>query len=353
MDNTKKEKKSRRVWMKLLIALAVIFVAVPLVFNLALDMHPQLLIGLFQGYQNQNSYEPRFGLTPGKTVRENGIVYLNDIKYGEEYPNSFLDISYPDGEIEKPRPTFLYIHGGGFFGGDKIAGDPLAVNTDSNYLFDSITHEGYNLVNINYALVPQYRFPTPELQLDQAIAFLLEHAGEYHLDMTDVTIMGQSGGAVMTAQYGAMISNPEYAKLYGITPALSPEAVRCLVIDDAPLIFDHFDRSGKRLLGNFISGNSFPSKEQKDMYDPIGYVTGTYPTSFVIGNNYNGNGYAYDMEQLYNRLRAGGVDCEFFYEPYEDGTEPGHGYLSNLKNDALAQKCYAAMIDFLDAQQAE
>lgn len=82
---------------------------------------------------------------------------------------------------------------------------------------------------------------------------------------------------------------------------------------DAPLIFDHFDRSGKRLLGN--------------MYDPIGYVNNSYPTSFVIGNNYNGNGYAYDMEQLFHKLQDCGVKCKFFYDRYENGTEPGHGYL--------------------------
>ena len=347
MSNVKPKRRPGRLWMKILIVLVILFVAVPFLFSLVLDIHPQLLIGLFQGYQDQNSYEPRFGLTPGETIRENGIVYLNDIRYGEEYPNSFLDISYPDSDMEKVRPTFLYIHGGGFFGGDKIAGDPLAVNSDSNYLFDSIIQEGYNLVNMNYALVPQYHFPTPELQLDQAIAFLQEHAEEYHLDMTNVIIMGQSGGAVMTAQYGAMISNPEYARLYGITPALSPEAVKCLIIDDAPLIFNHFDRNGKRLLGNFICGTSFPSAEQKDMYDPIGYVNGTYPKAFIIGNNYRGNGYAYDMEQLYDKLTANGVECGFFYDTYADGTEAGHGYLSDLKNDELARQCYEAMMDFL------
>jgi len=186
---------------------------------------------------------------------------------------------------------------------------------------------------------------TPVLQTE--IAFLQEHAEEYHLDMTNVIIMGQSGGAVMTAQYGAMISNPEYARLYGITPSLAPEAVKCLIIDDAPLVFDHFDRNGKRLLGNFICGTSFPSEKQKDMYDPIGYVNEMYPTAFIIGNNYHGNGYAYDMEQLYDKLTANGVECSFFYGTYADGTEAGHGYLSNLKDDELAKQCYDAMMDFL------
>ena len=346
MRNTGKQ-EPRRLWVKILITLIVLICTVPWVLGLVIDAHPQLLIGLFQGYQNQNSFGPRYDTTPGRAVKENGIVYLNDIAYADEYPNSYLDIYYPDENTEILRPTFLYLHGGGFFGGDKILGDPMAVNSDVNELFDRIILEGYNFVSINYALVPQYHFPTPELQMDQAIHFLLEHATEYHLDMTDVIIMGQSAGAILTAQYGAMLSNPEYAKLYGITPALSPEAVKCLIIDDAPLIFDHFDRNGKRLLGNFICGTSTPSQAQTNMYNPIGYVNDAYPATFLIGSNYRGNGYAYDMEQLSSALRECGVICEFFYDTYADGSEPMHGFLSNLKQDELAQRCYAAIIEFL------
>ena len=175
---------------------------------------------------------------------------------------------------------------------------------------------------------------TPVLQTE--IAFLQEHAEEYHLDMTNVIIMGQSGGAVMTAQYGAMISNPEYARLYGITPSLAPEAVKCLIIDDAPLVFDHFDRNGKRLLGNFICGTSFPSEAQKDMYDPIGYVNGTYPTAFIIGNNYHGNGYAYDMEQLYDKLTANGVECKKY--------DSNPGYYLGLHRGGSKLSCFESRL---------
>lgn len=87
------------------------------------------------------------------------------------------------------------------------------------------------------------------------------------------------------------------------------------------------------------------------MYNPISYVNNNYPASFIIGNNYDGNGYAYDMERLFNELKDNGVTCDFFYGTYDDGTEPGHGYLSNLKNDALAQQCYNAMISFLNSSK--
>lgn len=346
MENQIKKRKLPKGLKVIGIIVLVIFI-LKIITGLILDFYPQVLIGLFQGYQNQNSYEPRNGAIPSRTVKENGMLYLNDIKYADEYPNSFLDITYPNKNVEEKRSTFIYIHGGGFFGGDKVSGDPLAQNDDSNYLFDSIVKENYNLINMNYALVPQYKFPVPEIQLHQAIEFLVNHADEYHLDMHNVIIMGQSGGAVLTGQYGAMVSNPEYAKLYNITPALSVEDINCLVIDDAPYDWEHFGKDSKRLLGNFINGNIYPSKKQLNMYDPTSHVTKNYPKSFILGNNYDGNGYAYDMEKLANKLKENNVEYEFFYDKYEDGTEPGHGYLSDLKNDKLAPKAYKAMMEFI------
>ena len=38
----------------------------------------------------------------------------------------------------------------------------------------------------------------------------------------------------MASQLGSIITNPEYAELLGITPALKPEQVKAVVIDDAP-----------------------------------------------------------------------------------------------------------------------
>lgn len=70
--------------------------------------------------------------------------------------------------IVRNRPTIVYFHGGRYLGGDKAIGDPLAVNYDSNYLFDKLVLEGYNLVNVNYVLVPEYNFPSPIIQMKKA-----------------------------------------------------------------------------------------------------------------------------------------------------------------------------------------
>lgn len=44
----------------------------------------------------------------------------------------------------------------------------------------------------------------------------------------------------MASQLGSIITNPEYAELLGITPALKPEQVKAVVIDDAPSTTKHF-----------------------------------------------------------------------------------------------------------------
>ena len=92
--------------------------------------HPQIIIGgiqkmLYRNGKPINSYQP---FAPAmRRVKENGQLYVTEIQYGTDYPNSYLDITYPNEDTTVCRPTVIYFHGGGFFGGDKSMGDPMAV----------------------------------------------------------------------------------------------------------------------------------------------------------------------------------------------------------------------------------
>ncbi|WP_226345519.1 alpha/beta hydrolase [Agilicoccus flavus] len=148
---------------------------------------PQVAVGALQTalYRDGAEINPKHPLhPPQERVRDNGILYRNDIRFGDTFPNSFLDISYATADKTVPRPTIIYWHGGGFFGGDKAMGDPMAASDDSNKLFDELILEGYNLVNINYVLVPDHHFPDPVLQMNEAVNYLVAHAEELHLDRT-------------------------------------------------------------------------------------------------------------------------------------------------------------------------
>ena len=155
-----------------------------------------------------NSFEP---MRPAKrAVKENGQLMVTEIRYGTKFMNSYLDITYPNEDTSVKRPTVFYTHGGGFFGGSKTMGDPMAAGDDSNFLFEDIVKAGYNFVNVDYVLTPEGHFPDQLMQLTEAIDFCAEHASEYGLDMTNVVVMGSSAGAILTGQYGALLANPEY-----------------------------------------------------------------------------------------------------------------------------------------------
>ena len=206
---SRKQGKRRHGFLK---ALAIILI-IAIGGYFYLMTHTQIIVGaiqkLSQGTVNtKNLFSPLGDPTEG--VKENGQYIITEIKYSDVYPNSYLDITYPNADMTEQRPTLIYFHGGGFFGGSKSVGDPLA-GSDATALLDDICAEGFNLVNIDYALVPEYHFPVPLIQANMAFQFLMEHADEYHLDMSRVVIMGSSAGAIMTSQLRGIISQPAYA----------------------------------------------------------------------------------------------------------------------------------------------
>lgn len=318
--------------------------AIILILYFVLTCNTQIVIGLLQkmsyGDNTINSYEPFYDPIDGK--KDNGQYLISEINYDTEYPNSFLDITYPDENREVDRPTLFYFHGGGFFAGSKNMGDPMAA-TEATYLLDDICAAGYNIVNVDYALVPDCHFPVPLIQANRAIAYIQEHADEYHLNMNNVVIMGSSAGAIMTSQLGSIITNPEYAKLLGITPALKPEQVKAVVIDDAPLDYKAFPLATKILIGNYVKGSVYLSKEEIKEYNNIQNLTENYPAAVLLGSEYR-----HDMEVMHEELDK--LGCEHLHiDPYiEHGLIKPHCFVSAERVDPIAKEAFDRMIEYLN-----
>ncbi|MBR3345774.1 MAG: hypothetical protein IKG37_01715, partial [Solobacterium sp.] len=111
-------RKATRKKYTILIILAILL-AVPAAAVLILMTHTQIIVGAIQkisaGTVNTiNSYEP-LG-EPMEDIKDNGQYIITEIRYSENYPNSYLDITYPSENRDASCPTFIYFHGGGFFG---------------------------------------------------------------------------------------------------------------------------------------------------------------------------------------------------------------------------------------------
>ena len=329
-----------------MIILAVLL-AFPVIAALTLMTHTQIIVGTIQKLSAStvntiNSYEP-LG-EPMEGVKDNGQYIITEIRYSDKYPNSFLDITYPDENRETSRPTFIYFHGGGFFGGSKSVGDPLA-ESDATALLDDICAEGFNLVNIDYVLVPEYHFPAPLMQANEAFQFLIEHAEDYHLDMDQVVIMGSFAGAIMTSQLGSIITNPAYAEALEISPALKPEQITAVVLDDAPLAYEKFSMGTKVLVGNYVKGSVFLSREEIQKYNNILWVNSDYPPAILLGSEYY-----VDMRDMDTALTEAEVTHTLIDPLAERGLQMAHCFVASERAEDVARNAFERMSEFLKYQ---
>jgi acetyl esterase/lipase len=108
-----------------------------------------------------------------------------DVRYGPHARN-VLDLYLPAAS-NQPTPLVLYIHGGGFRGGDKKSLSPA----DAKAYLDA----GFAVAALNYRLTDTAPMPAAYLDCARGLQFLRQHAKKWNLDPARVASTGGSAGA--------------------------------------------------------------------------------------------------------------------------------------------------------------
>lgn len=127
---------------------------------------------------------------------------FTDIPYsgGSEYQK--LDIALP-AEGGGPFPVVVFIHGGGWYYGDKH-------NVHTTVAWDNIPPAGFALVSVNYRLTTEASWPAQIYDCKAAIRYIRAHAAEYKLDANRIAVWGNSAGGQLSAVLAATNGNPDY-----------------------------------------------------------------------------------------------------------------------------------------------
>lgn len=107
-----------------------------------------------------------------------------DIKYGEHERHA-IDLYLA--ESDQPTPLVIYIHGGGFVGGDK--------RSVSGGMIRSMHQAGISVAAIHYRFIREQQFPVPFTDSARAVQFLRHNAKKYNLDTKRFAATGGSAGA--------------------------------------------------------------------------------------------------------------------------------------------------------------
>ena len=95
-------------------------------------------------------------------------------------------------QTDGKRPVVVICPGGGYEMTSDREAEPIAMQ----YLA-----RGYHAVILRYSVAPA-RYPLALMQLAKTVAYLREHAGEFHIDTDKIILQGFSAGGHLAASLG-------------------------------------------------------------------------------------------------------------------------------------------------------
>ena len=239
-----------------------------------------------------------------------GVTQCHNLSYGPHGKWSRLDVYYPEG-TQEPLPTIVSIHGGGFVYGTK--------EIYRRYCMD-MARRGFAVVNFNYRLAPENRFPAPLEDTNAVLQWIAAHAGKYHLDPQRIILLGDSAGAQLTSHYAAIATNPAFAAHFGFTvPSIRIRAVG--------LFCGFYDTSD---FGTGPSDYLAPDAKADDPRFPVlCAVTPQFPPAFIATSCHDFLKTA--AEPMYEFLTAKGIGAQYRCYGTEERKEVGHVFHVNIR----------------------
>ncbi|TJZ99932.1 alpha/beta hydrolase [Bacillus thuringiensis] len=240
----------------------------------------------------------------------NETKIVKDISYNSKFPNGNLDIIYPKNDMEK-RSIIFWMHGGGFVGGDKA--------DITGYAVELAAH-GYIVVNINYALAPKNKYPTPVLQLGEAYKYIQENAKKYNLNLDRVYFAGDSAGAQISGQFVMIQTSEEYAKLAKIDAIVTPSTIKGVLLFCGPYHMPALAKiEATKEIQNFLRTTGWAylgekyweSSPKVQVASILNHVTKNYPTTFITDGNTGS--FENQGKELASALRNKGVSVDSLF----------------------------------------
>jgi len=334
-------KKARRPWHRTKLALGIIVAVVAVVAIIgSISPWPSAMIirAVFTKGGDATAAEM------DKHVPDTKLDEQLDVSYGDAGADTTMDVFRP-ASADGPLPTVVWIHGGAWISGAKENVDPY---------MRILAAEGYTTIAVNYTIGPEGVYPLAVHQLNDALAYIDEHAEELGVDPKQIVLAGDSAGGQLASQMATLITSPDYAEIMGIKPTLAADQVvatvlNCGVYDLAALArLDGIAGWGfKSAMWAYSGTRTWAEDSTGATMSTVDWVTADFPTTYISGGNGDGLTWLQSIPMA-QRLDELGVDVttQFWPAPHEPALP--HEYQFHLDMPD-AQTALEKTIDFLNA----
>jgi acetyl esterase/lipase len=223
--------------------------------------------------------------------------------------------------LPQPLPAVLVVHGGSW-----SARSPADMDRICRFL----AARGFVVVNVAYRLAPQFLYPAPLRDLQQALDWMVANADPLGIDPSRIGAFGYSAGAHLVALLALLEAAPAARN----RPARG-HALRAVVAGGIPADLTKWPQSPivKRFLG--VSFRSDPQLWVEA--SPVAHVSGAAPPFLLYHGGLDRLVEADQSRHLQRRLAAAGVRAELHEWPY-------HGHLSMFLLSRSALRHSAAFL---------
>lgn len=245
------------------------------------------------------------------------IERFDSLVYGADPVWQSLDVYRPRAQAGK-LPVIVSFHGGAWVYGSKEV---------YQYYCMDLALRGFAVVNYNYRLAPENRFPAALADTNSVFAWVLDHAEEYGFDTDAVFAVGDSAGAMGIAQYACIVTNPAYAAAY---PFAVPAGLRLRGIALNCGIYQAIGRGAE--LADYLPEQN--SEEVLRLLHVPDHVTADFPPSYVMTSNRD----FLHAEPVHLLEKFDQLGVPYRYRMYGDAEHPlWHVFHCDLRLDAAKQ----------------
>lgn len=268
------------------------------------------------------------------------ITVYNDAEYPSKYGTNVLDIYLPR-SINHPTATIIWMHGGGYVGGDK---------REARYFASSLAANGFAVVSFNYELAPEANYPTPLIQLGEVCEFIKSDK-QFNFDTSQLVFAGSSAGAHCVAQFITIQSSLNYADLIGIKQTVPLEDIKAVLLYCGFYDLEKLGTQSSSII-NFMIRRAmwayFGTRDWGETYGQLATIkyniTLDFPPTFITDGNRGS--FESDGKELEQTMRNLGASVESHFIDIND-EKVGHEYQYNLEEPA-SKIVFQRTIDFLN-----
>ena len=269
------------------------------------------------------------------------VVSELDIPYRDGDPDARLDV-HRSTAAGPALPTIVWVHGGAWLSGSK--------ELIANYL-RVVAGRGSTVVGVGYSIAPRATYPTPALQVLDALAYLTEHADELGIDARRLVLAGDSAGGQIAAQVAGMVTSPQYAATIDARPRITRDQIVGTVLFCG--VFDMSLTRGLRgrdrwfvdsVMRSFTGTLAYLEDPRFDGISVVRHLTRDFPPTFVsCGSADPALGHSLSLVATLERL---GIPHETLFFADDHVPPVGHEFQLHLGTEA-GQEALAAIHRFV------